>query len=189
MDAALTKERPSCPPLSIRAVTTAEEIATVAELAQAIWTLHFTPLIGAAQVAYMLEHFQSVPALTQQIASGWEYSLAELDQQAVGYTALIPERAQQRLMVSKLYVQQAVRGQGVGTALLQFIEQRALADSMTTLWLTVNRFNTESIEWYRRRGFQRVQAVKLPIGNGFYQDDDQMEKRLHWGASTIPTPQ
>lgn len=34
-----------------------EQIAAVAALAREIWTQHYTPIIGAAQVAYMLERF------------------------------------------------------------------------------------------------------------------------------------
>ena len=38
-------------------VTTQAQIVQVATLAEEIWREHYTPIIGAAQVDYMLEHF------------------------------------------------------------------------------------------------------------------------------------
>ena len=49
-----------------------EELCTLAE---GIWHEHFTPIIGGAQVEYMVEKFQSVPAVTEQLRQGYEYFL------------------------------------------------------------------------------------------------------------------
>ena len=43
------------------------EIHEIANLAEEIWHQHFTPIIGEAQVNYMVEKFQSYPALREQI--------------------------------------------------------------------------------------------------------------------------
>jgi len=48
-------------------VTTDNEIQAVATLANEIWHQHFTPIIGIAQVEYMVEKFQSYPAISNQI--------------------------------------------------------------------------------------------------------------------------
>ena len=50
-----------------------EDIRRVAVLAEEIWHEHFTDIIGEAQVNYMVEKFQSYPALKAQIADGYEY--------------------------------------------------------------------------------------------------------------------
>ena len=47
-----------------------EDIRRVAVLAEEIWHEHFTDIIGEAQVNYMVEKFQSYPALKAQIATG-----------------------------------------------------------------------------------------------------------------------
>ena len=49
-------------PIKISSAETSAQIIEVADLANTIWTEHFTPLIGSAQVYYMLEKFQSVVA-------------------------------------------------------------------------------------------------------------------------------
>ena len=52
-----------------------EQIEILSKLACEIWNQHFVPIIGQAQVDYMLNKFLSPKALTEQIASGYEYFL------------------------------------------------------------------------------------------------------------------
>ena len=49
------------------------EIQDIAMLAEEIWHEHFTDIIGKEQVDYMVEKFQSFPALKEQIQNGYEY--------------------------------------------------------------------------------------------------------------------
>ena len=163
---------------SITSVASNSDVAVVAELADCIWREHFIPIIGEQQVEYMLEKFQSVPAITSQLQSGFEYYIAVMDGKPAGYTGLVPEPAADKMMISKLYVQRDARGNGVGGRLLQFAEQECYKRGMPTAWLTVNRFNLEPIEWYRYKGFRIVDEVRKDIGEGFFMDDYIMEKRL-----------
>lgn len=157
---------------------TEADIKVVAALAQEIWTQHFTPIIGAAQVDYMLTQFQSAGAIASQIAADWEYYLLRSDGEWSGYTGLIPDRENNRMMISKIYLRNQDRGKGLGKAILEFIEDRSIRDGYTTLWLTVNRHNNGPIAWYKHRGFKIVDEVKKDIGNGFCMDDFIMEKRI-----------
>lgn len=45
--------------LTITLATTPGDIAKLAKLANEIWHQHFTPIIGEAQVNYMVDQFQS----------------------------------------------------------------------------------------------------------------------------------
>ena len=155
-----------------------DEVAAVARLAEEIWREHFTPIIGAEQVDYMLDKFQSAQAISSQLANGTEYYMASVDGTLVGYTALIPDESTSRLMISKLYVRREQRGAGVGSGLLRFIESECEKRFFTRIWLTVNRHNDGPIQWYLRKGFQKVDEVKKDIGGGFYMDDFIMEKYL-----------
>jgi N-acetylglutamate synthase-like GNAT family acetyltransferase len=163
---------------AISKVTQAEEVAAVASLAEQIWREHFTAIIGADQVAYMLEKYQSPTAIASQLSNGTEYYMAQVDGNPVGYTAIIPDRSNSRMMISKLYVRRDRRGGGVGAGLLAHIEQECEKRQLGKLWLTVNRFNDGPIQWYLRRGFHKVDEVKKAIGGGFYMDDFIMEKYL-----------
>ncbi len=82
------------------------------------------------------------------------------------------------MMLSKIYIRQAERGQGAGRVLLAFIENRCRSGGFDILWLTVNRFNAATVAWYKRHGFQIVDEVKKDIGNSFIMDDYIMEKPI-----------
>jgi GNAT superfamily N-acetyltransferase len=165
-------------PVEINPVSTPEDIAVVARLAQEIWSQHFTPIIGASQVDYMLGKFQSVEAIMSQVDSGWEYYLAVIDNEAVGYAGLVPDISNKRLMLSKIYVRQSARGQGVGKSILDYVERKCRSEGLATLWLTVNRFNDGPISWYQKCGFVTVDEVKKDIGSGYFMDDYIMEKSI-----------
>lgn len=164
--------------IKIYSVKTIDEITTVSLLANEIWRKHFTPVIGSEQVIYMLENFQNVPAILSQIESGWLYYLAQLNEQFIGYIALVPDADNKRLMISKLYVKQVVRGQGVGRYILEFVEGQFQNKGIETLWLTVNRHNLGPVEFYKKYGFIIVDEVVKDIGGGFVMDDFIMEKPL-----------
>ena len=159
-------------------VSTPDEIAVVESLAQEIWPQHFTPIIGASQVIYMLEKFQSSEAILSQINSGWEYYLVKVDNEMVGYSGLVPDIGTKRLMLSKIYVKKSARGKGVGKSILDFVEQKCKVEGLSTLWLTVNRFNNGPISWYEDRGFVTIDEVKKDIGGGFIMDDYVMERKI-----------
>jgi len=165
-------------PADIYPVTTIDDINTVSRLAREIWTEHFTPIIGEQQVAYMLEKFQSSEPIKNQISEGCEYYLAKNANEYVGYTALISDLTNRKMMISKLYTLGKIRGTGVGTALLNHIENTCSYRNISRLWLTVNKYNEDAISWYKHRGFVVTDAVKTDIGSGFYMDDYIMEKAL-----------
>jgi ribosomal protein S18 acetylase RimI-like enzyme len=165
-------------PTDIHLVQTSADIEIVSTLAREIWTDHFTPIIGKPQVEYMLEKFQSSEPIKHQISEGCEYYLASIDNESVGYTALITNLTDRKMMISKLYILSEVRGTGVGTALLSHIESICSSRNISRLWLTVNKYNDIAISWYKHRGFVVTDAIKTDIGSGFYMDDYLMEKAL-----------
>ena len=152
-----------------------EQIAAVAALARETWTQHYTPLIGAAQVAYMLERFQSAEAIAQQIETeGYEYYL-EPD---AGYLALVPDAGTRRMQLSKIYVREDRRGTGLGRAMVEWAVTRSAQLDCHELWLTVNKHNSGSIAFYERMGFAKTGPLVTTIGNGYVMDDWRMLKRL-----------
>lgn len=166
--------------IKIFPVKTTAQIEGVAHLAAPIWRQHFTPIIGEVQVAYMLKHFQSAQAIQQQISDeGVAYFTAKVDNQKIGYMALIANTDQHQVMLSKLYVAAEFRGTGVGKALLNHAEHFTAKLGLNILWLTVNRNNLHPIEWYQRQGFAIVDEQKKEIGSGFVMDDYIMEKTIH----------
>ncbi len=155
-----------------------EELPRVSELAGRIWREHFTPIIGSAQVEYMLAKFQSPAAMARQVAEeGFRYfAVADADG-LFGYCAVKRETADV-VLLSKFYVERTRRGHGCGRRLLEHAIDALGATPGTRVRLFVNRHNAETIAVYRRLGFRIAGECVGDIGNGFATDDFVMEKRL-----------
>lgn len=162
----------------IEAVSTPEQIDLTVRLAKDIWQQHYLSMIEQAQIDYMLDKFQSPSAIQQQINSGYLYFLANYDLRLSGYLALVPDTQQSRLMISKIYVDTNARGAGIGKDMFEYTKDKAQELGLKTIWLTVNVNNCDSIKWYIRQGFQKVDEVKADIGNGYFMDDYILEYKL-----------
>lgn len=161
--------------MKISQVSNAQEIEITARLAKKIWNQHYVPIIGQSQVDYMLKKFQSKEAIQDQIDSGYEYFLLTSDDQHAGYLGLIPDEPQGKLMISKIYIDPEARGRGYGNELLKFSLTLCKKRAFKAVWLTVNKNNSETIAWYKKRGFSIIEAIKMDIGNNYFMDDYVME--------------
>jgi len=155
-----------------------QQLGVIAGLAHEIWYEYYVPLIGRAQVDYMVSKFQSSGAMAQQLRDGYEYFLTERDGQSIGYCAVQAQPAQQSLFLSKLYLLRDARGAGTGRVCMEFIEQLARRRGLRLLWLTVNKGNP-AVKAYERLGFRIAANLVMDIGAGFVMDDYRMEKSLH----------
>ena len=125
-----------------------EQLQQIAILADTIWHEHFTSIIGTAQVEYMLDKFQSFPALKRQLTDGYEYYQIFDNTDFCGYCGIHPQDG--KLFLSKL----------------------------CSIWLTCNKHNDSSLAVYRHLGFQTIDTQNADIGNGFVMDDYIMECRI-----------
>ena len=167
-----------------------EEVRRVAALAASIWHEYYVPLIGAAQVEYMVAKFQSAEAMLEQIQRGDEYFMIERGPspandasppQLLGYLDVRADAAARSLFISKLYLTRVLRGGGIGRRALQFVEQLARERGLDTLWLTVNKRNP-AVSVYQKCGFHIAAELCIDIGQGYVMDDYRMERRLAWSA-------
>ncbi len=150
-----------------------DDVQIVASLAKEIWQEYFTPIIGADQVAYMLENFQSEHAIREQLEQGFYYFLASVDNVPMAYIAFMAE--EERVFISKLYVKAQWRGRGLGKQLFSIAKNFALVKKKSKLYLTVNKHNSLAIQTYEAMGFETIADVVKDIGGGFVMDDYVME--------------
>lgn len=153
--------------MRLRTVVSVSDVEMVTSLAERCWRHHYTPIIGKAQVDYMLANFQSTPAILGQIKKGRNYSLIE-DGSAIGYLAI---DLIDHLFLNKLYILPDHQRRGIGRWSL---EQLTQAQPEHEIHLTVNRHNYETIAFYERMGFFKSETVVTDIGNGFVMDDWKM---------------
>ena len=156
-------------------VTAPGQIQAVAALAERIWKEHYSSILKPEQIDYMVEKFQSAPAISDQLAhQNYRYYLLNADGADVGYAAVHP--GEDALFLSTLYLSREVRGGGYASRTLPFLESLCRQRKLPKIWLTVNRFNSGSIAAYQKLGFETVRTQVADIGHGYVMDDYIMEK-------------
>ncbi|GAA0134475.1 hypothetical protein YSY43_13150 [Paenibacillus sp. YSY-4.3] len=163
--------------LSLAKIETEQEIASLADLASDIWHEYFVVIIPNEQIDYMVEKFQSFPALTDQITNqGYEYYFMTAEGDPIGYLGVKQE--ENKLFLSKFYLQKEHRGKGYGSQAMELLVDICRNRNLGAIWLTVNRHNASTIAVYERKGFKTIRTQVADIGNGFVMDDYVMEKEL-----------
>lgn len=153
-----------------------EQIVLVEKLAREVWEQHYTPIIGAAQVAYMLKNFQSANTISSQLKEGYNYFIIKSKMDSIGYLSILPKKDE--LFLSKIYVLQRFQGKGYGKFAMNFVIDTTKSLNKQKISLTVNKDNSNAIKAYEKMGFKNIDAVVTDIGNGYVMDDYIMEKKL-----------
>ena len=162
--------------LRIIPVTNMELVYSLSAVAEDIWKEHYTPILGSAQVDYMLEKFLSPEALVEQINSGYEYFLFSHEYTFAGFAGIKEDEG--KLFLSKLYVHKDYRGKKIGSYLFEKFIEICKMRKLRSIWLTCNRNNTNSLAFYEHLGFRKVREEKADIGSGFFMDDYICEYEL-----------
>ena len=137
---------------SLTPVHTDKQIQEISNLASVIWHEHFTPIIGIQQVEYMLEKFQSFHALKEQMET--------------------------TLFLSKLYLKKEARNRHLSTKTIQYLKTLCQKRGLSSIWLTCNKYNTNTLAVYHHLGFETVRSQVADIGNGYVMDDYILECRV-----------
>lgn len=151
-------------------------IAQLEVLAREIWMEHYSPIIGQAQVEYMLNKFQSKPAMLSQLEQGYIYFAFFYANQLIGYFSV--ELRTNCLFLSKAYLKKNFRGMGIFSLMLKEIEQLCKESGKNLIELTVNKHNTESISIYQSKGFKIIKPAVFDIGEGYVMDDFILQKHI-----------
>jgi len=157
---------------------TETDFATVAKLGETIWHEHYGPMIGRAQVEYMIagRYVPEKLRLYLDAKDRW-FELLVVDGQPVGYCSYA-FTAPDEMKLEQLYCLSSVRGRGFGSRMLRHVEEQARRHGRASVWLQVNRRNESSIAIYRKAGFTVREEAKFDIGGGYVMDDYVMVKRV-----------
>lgn len=135
-----------------------------------LWHSAYDGLLGAAQVDYMTEKFQSAAEIRRQMREeGCLYYFLRRGGENIGYCALRPEA--DSLFLSKLYLAETCRGQGIGQRALGEAAGIARKLGKKRVYLTVNKGNARAVRAYEKFGFVRADSIVTDIGGGFVMDD------------------
>lgn len=161
----------------IREIETGHDIMEINRLAGIIWHECYRSILTREQIAYMIEKYQSVRALTEQLAlEGYRYFLVEEADGAVGYCGVQVKEG--RMYLSKMYLLARARGKGCFRRMVEYLDELCRRDGVKTIWLTVNRHNEHAIDVYRHLDFKEVRTQVVDIGDGYVMDDYVLERSV-----------
>lgn len=167
-----------------------DEIRLLANLAKNIWEEYWPSLLNDAQIAYMVEKFQSYEAIKRQIEDEkYTYKIISINGENAGYFGISPKDKRvwecaddkigfEYLFLSKLYLKKEFRSKGFGCKAFEAIKEIARKAGLKFIYLTVNKYNTNSVKAYEKWGFETVETAVTNIGQGFIMDDYIMRYEL-----------
>jgi ribosomal protein S18 acetylase RimI-like enzyme len=160
--------------MEIVPVDSGELIDVAEKLAYEIWREHYASIVTREQIEYMLENFQSSNIIAKQISEkNYKYFLMKNSEGSFeGYFAIVP--GEEDIFLSKIYVRKSSRGKGYGKKSVLFIKDFAERNNFKSIFLTVNKNNSSSIEAYKKIGFCIAGEIKQDIGSGFFMYDYKM---------------
>jgi diamine N-acetyltransferase len=153
------------------------DIPLIQKIAYATWPLVYEPIVGPAQLKYMLELIYSTPALEKQMQNGSTFLLAQEKNQALAFAAYFLKSAH-IYKLDKLYALPNRQGKGLGKLLINHIVESIKPLGAIALHLNVNRYNIQAKNFYEYLKFKVIEEVDIPIGEGYYMNDYVMELKL-----------
>jgi len=152
-------------------LATESDIPLVSELARRIWLDYYPAIVSVEQIEFMLERMYSTDALSEQMRNGQMFYLPETEQGTIGYLS-VGETDTGSYFMHKFYIDNGLRGKGIGQEVLQLLKN--ILPAMQVLRLNVNRRNYQSINFYFKAGFIIESCMDIPIGNGYEMNDFRM---------------
>lgn len=125
--------------------------------------------------AWYLDHVHGKPAFLKDLAAvNTTYQHVYFRDELIGILRLesekpcpdFPDRpASDFLKLDRLYLDDTVRGKGIGTTLIDYVKTEALRLDKSILWLERMDTNEATIGFYRKNGFVDGGTFRLPYEN------------------------
>lgn len=159
---------------------TVQDVQQIQRIAKTTWPVAFKGILSQHQLDYMMRMMYNTQELTFQIESGeiifW---IAEIKNTFLGFMAYEPHLpTESQIKIHKLYILPTAQGKGIGKDLLNNLEDYGRSNGFEKLTLNVNKYNFSAINFYKSRGFEKIQDETIPIGHGFIMDDYVFTKKI-----------
>lgn len=145
-----------------------EDVLKMSQMATLILRDYYDPILGKEQNDYMLEKFQSVNAIKEQLKEGYQYFFVKDNDIDLGFVAFYPK--EDFLYLSKFYLYKEARGKGYARGILDFLISETKKLNLKGIELNVNKYNV-TCKIYEKLGFRRIRSEKNDIGQGYFMDD------------------
>jgi len=150
------------------------------------------PADRSAAMAFLARHNHARVARLGKLLEPLDYPalLAEADGEILGMLTYVPDPGWEQCEVLTLHA--TAQWHGVGTTLIEAVEQLATAHGCARLWLITTNDNVDALRFYQRRGFQlaavhrravddsRRLKPEIPVAGAYgipMRDEIELEKR------------
>ena len=157
------------PSLSIKKAAIAD-IPLIRELAMQVWPQTYTPILGEAQVAYMLGLFYAPDALQSQVDQGHQFIICSDGGQPVAFASW-SEASPGVFKLHKIYAITGQQGKGIGRFIIGNIINELKHAGAKELRLNVNIHNHSAKAFYEKTGFRHLADEDIDIGGGYFMND------------------
>ena len=155
----------------------AADVEGLAALAREIWYAHYSAIISAAQIEYMLgQRYDSDVVLTELQRDGVWWDKLMVAGGMAGFASYFLTGVPDEMKLDKLYVHPRFQRRGYGGMMIARAGEVARSRGCSRLVLAVNKNNRSAIAAYLKHGFRIADAVTKDIGGGFVMDDYAMVK-------------
>lgn len=162
--------------LTFQLVENDEDIISFYNLANKVWHEYFPCILEKEQIDYMVNMFFSKNAMKESINDGYEFYFAKHNDESIGFIAVHPEK--EKMFLSKFYLTLENRGKGFASKMMNFVKDRTKSLNLKSIYLTVNKYNSHTIDVYKHYGYKTTSCEQTEIGQGFIMDDYVMELTL-----------
>ena len=134
-------------------VTRLKHIKALRSLTHKIWRQHFPGIISSEQIEYMLHKFYGVSGILKKLWVGEVFYLVRSGNEYVGYFSYTLEPKAKKAQLNKFFLLKEFRGRGIAHAAFQHIIRRCEEAGCKSIWLAINRKNSDSIAAWEHLGF------------------------------------
>jgi ribosomal protein S18 acetylase RimI-like enzyme len=158
---------------------TEDDVDAVHRVATAAWHAAYDEVIGADAVDRKLADWYDPDLLADSVTREEGYFLvAEDDGDVIAFASGGPsDEAYADAVLARIYAGPDRWGDGAGTALLDALTDRLVADGHDDIWLAVMADNDVGVSFYRARGFEVIEERAVELA-GQATDDYVMARDL-----------
>lgn len=147
-------------------------ILQISKLAKIIYLSHYVKCINPICAKRMYDTYQTPNAILNAINDGENYFIVRFKNKNIGYFAINPY--EDKLFLSKLYLDSSVRGYGIGKYILNILINLSKELDIPHIELFVSKTNP-TVNIYKKFGFRVIKDVFTDCGQGLIEDDYLMQ--------------
>lgn len=160
----------------IRKASTSD-VEAIQQVADKSWNSAYQHFLSKAQIDLMLTDLYATSRLEDEIISGVDYRLVEIDGKLLGFICSKPKKESLTIYrIEKLYILPEAHKMGLGKMLINEVSKIAKKSGYTTIELNVNRENP-ALHFYKKVGFSILKEIDIPY-HQFILNDYVMQKLL-----------